>query len=466
MLTINKYYMQKLSKVFFALLFVASGFASYAQSQTHIDYIVAVVGKDIILSSDIEQRLMMMKQSGELPTSGDPKCQILEQMLTEKLLVNQARLDSIKVNNMGVESQVQDRIDRLVASLGSMKAVEELYKKTAYQIRQELRETVKDQALAQQMHAEISDKVTITPNEVQKFFNARPKDSLPLLPDQYIFRQIALYPPASSDAKLEARQKLLNIRERILKGEKFSNLAILYSQDVESAKRGGELGFAPAKNYVKPFADACTNLKDGQVSNIVETEYGFHIIQMIEHRGDLFNARHILIKPVFSAESQLKVTNKLDSIARIVRADSMTFDQAALRFSEDKNSRLNGGLIVNMVPYQTNHNYNTTKFDKDFINPKDYYAISSLKEGQISQPYESQDDQGQEIVKITKIERFIPTHVANLKDDFKLIQDMALEKKQSEYFDKWLTEKITSMYIKIDPTYANCVFQKKGWFKK
>lgn len=458
--------MQRLSKVVFTLLFVAAGFSSFSQSGSSIDYVVAVVGKDIILSSDIEQRLLMMKQSGELPTSGDPKCKILEQMLVEKLLVNQARLDSIKLNNMGVESAVQERIDRLVASMGSMKAVEEMYKKTAFQIKQELRETVKDQYLAQQMHGEINEKVVITPSEVQKFYNSRPKDSLPVLPDQYIFRQIALYPPASSEAKLEAREKLLSIRERILKGEKFSNLAILYSQDVESAKRGGELGFAPAKNYVKPFADACANLKEGQVSNIVETEYGFHIIQMVERRGELFNARHILVKPVFSAESHQKVTNRLDSIARVIRMDSLTFEKAALRFSEDKNSRLNGGLVVNMVPYNSNLNYNTTKFDKDYINPKDYYAISGLKQGEISQPYESQDEQGQEIVKITKIERFIPSHVANLKDDFKLIQDIAIQKKQSDYFEKWLDDKIESMYIRIDSSFGNCVFEKKGWFKK
>jgi len=315
--------MQRLSKVLFTLLFVATGLMSFAQQKGAIDYVVAIVGKDIILASDIEQRLLMMKQSGEMPTSGDPKCIILEQMLTEKLLLNQARLDSLKINSMGVEGALEDRLDRMVATLGSMKAVEEMYKKTSFQIKQELRETIKDQYLANQMQGTINEKVTITPSDVQKYFSARPKDSLPLLPDQYVFRQIVLYPPASGDAKLEARQKLLSIRERVLKGEKFANLAILYSQDIESAKRGGELGLASAKNYVKPFADACSNLKEGQVSNIVETEYGFHIIQMVERRGDLFNARHILIKPEFSAEDHLKVKNKLDSIARLIRQDSI-----------------------------------------------------------------------------------------------------------------------------------------------
>lgn len=458
--------MQRLSKVLFTLLFVATGLMSFAQQKGAIDYVVAIVGKDIILASDIEQRLLMMKQSGEMPTSGDPKCIILEQMLTEKLLLNQARLDSLKINSMGVEGALEDRLDRMVATLGSMKAVEEMYKKTSFQIKQELRETIKDQYLANQMQGTINEKVTITPSDVQKYFSARPKDSLPLLPDQYVFRQIVLYPPASGDAKLEARQKLLSIRERVLKGEKFANLAILYSQDIESAKRGGELGLASAKNYVKPFADACSNLKEGQVSNIVETEYGFHIIQMVERRGDLFNARHILIKPEFSAEDHLKVKNKLDSIARLIRQDSIKFDLAALRFSEDKNTRLSGGLVVNQVPVQSNTNYNSTKFDKDFINKADYFAISNLKEGQISDPYESIDEAGQSIVKIMKVEKFIPSHVANLKDDFKLLQDIALQEKQRRYFDQWLTEKIQSMYIKIDPSFGNCVFERKGWFKK
>lgn len=457
--------MQRPLKVVLTLFFLATGFMSFAQQKGMVDYIVAVVGKDIILASDVEQRLLMMKQSGELPTTGDVKCQILEQMLTEKLLVNQARIDSIKINQMGIESSLQDRMDRLVATMGSMKAVEEMYKKTAFQIKQELRETIKDQFLAQQERSSIMEKVVVTPSDVQKFFSKMPKDSLPLLPDQYIFRQIALYPPASSNAKLEAKDKLLSIRERILKGEKFANLAILYSQDIESAKRGGELGFAPAKNYVKPFADACANLREGQVSNIVETEYGYHIIQMTERKGDLFNARHILIKADFSPEHKMVVMNKLDSIANLIRHDSLTFEKAALRFSEDKNSRLNGGMVVNMVPMNSNMNYNTNKFDKDYINPKDYYSISTLKEGQISQPYESVDDSQQQVVKITKIEKFIPSHVVNLKEDFKLIQDIALQKKQEEYFEKWLNESIQKMYIKIDPSFVKCDFRKKGWIK-
>lgn len=459
--------MQRLSKVVFTLLLLATGFVSYAQQNNGlVDYVVAIVGKDIILASDIDQRFMMMKQSGELPVTGDVKCQILEQVLTEKMLVNQARLDSIKVNTMGVEGAVQDRLDRMVATLGSMKAVEEMYKKTAYQIKQELRSTIQDQYLAGQMRQEIVDKVVITPSDVQKYFNSLPKDSLPLLPDQYVFRQIALYPPASSDAALEAKSKLLNIRERVLKGEKFSNLAILYSQDPESAKRGGELGFVTPKSMVKPFSDAAMALKDGQVSGIVETEYGFHLIQMIEKRGDLYNARHILIKPVFSVENQLVVTNKLDSIARLIRQDSLTFEAAALKFSEDKNSRLNGGLVVNMAPYNSNMNYNSTKFDKDFIDKRDYFSISNLKQGEISQPYESADESGHPVVKITKIERFIPSHVANLKEDFKLIQDVALQHRQEQYFDKWMEENIHKMYIKIDPTYGNCEFKYKGWIKK
>jgi peptidyl-prolyl cis-trans isomerase SurA len=234
---------------------------------------------------------------------------------------------------------------------------------------------------------------------------------------------------------------------------------------VESAKRGGELGFTTSKTLVKPFADACANLKDGQVSNIVETEYGFHIIQMIERKGDLFNVRHVLIKPDFSAEHKLQVINKLDSIANLIRKDSITFENAALKFSEDKNSRLNGGIVVNMVPYGSNINYNSTKFDKDYINPKDYYSISGLKEGQISQPYESVDDSQQAVVKITKIEKFIPSHVANIKDDFKLIQDIALQKKQEESFEAWLKGAIEKMYIKVDSSFAKCDFKSKGWIK-
>ncbi len=426
-------------------------------SQEVVDKVVAVVGGDMILNSDIEQEVMRLKMQGELP-EGDVKCTILEQLLVQKLLLHQSRIDSIQPNEVSIENEVERRLRYFTNQIGSEKALENYFHKSLYEIRSDLRDVIREQHLTQQMRQKVVDEIAVTPSEVKAFYKTIPTDSLPMIPEQYELQQIAIYPPSSAQAKFRVKEKLLELRSRILKGERFSSLAVAYSEDLGSAKRGGELGFRTREEYVKSFADAAFNLADGQVSQIVESEYGFHIIQMIEKRNNQVNVRHILLKPQFSSDMIVEAKNKLDSIASLIKSDSLTFEHACLRFSEDKKSRLNGGLVVNSED-------NTKYFQKEQIQPSDYYIIKKLTAGVISEPFESRDEHANVIFKIVKVKRIVPSHKANLTDDYDVIQRMTKQGREYEIFMKWIKEKQLITYIKIDSEYKRCKFTSEGWIK-
>jgi len=439
------------------LLLLTLSFVRSAFSQEVIDKVIAVVGGDMILSSDIDQEVMRLKMQGGLP-DGDVKCQIFEQILIQKLLLHQSKIDSIVVNDGAVEGEIDRRLQYFVNQIGSEKALENYFHKTIYEIKADLREVIKEQQLTQQMRQKVVEKITVTPSEIKSFYKTIPTDSLPLIPTQYVLREIAIYPPSSAEAKFRVKEKLLDIRSRILKGERFSMLAMAYSEDLASAKKGGELGFRSRDELVKSFADAAFNLADGQVSQIVESEYGFHIIQMIEKRNNQVNVRHILLKPQFTSDMLVEAQNKLDSIAGLIKADSLTFEKACSIYSEDKKSRMNGGLVVN----PTN---NTKYFEKEQLQPSDYYIIKDLKKNEVSASFESRDEKANVIFKIIRIEDIIPSHKANLKDDYNIIQVMTKQYNEQDLFMKWIKEKQKTTYIKIDPEYKRCKFQSEGWIK-
>ena len=426
-------------------------------SQEVIDNVIAVVGGDMILKSDIEQEVMRLKMQGGLP-EGDVKCEILEQILIQKLLLHQSRIDSIQPNDGAIESEIERRLRYFVNQIGSEKALENYFHKTLYEIKSDLRDVIKEQQLTQQMKQKVVEKILVTPSEVKSFYKTIPFDSLPIIPSQYVLREIAIYPPSSAQAKFRVKEKLLDIRSRILKGERFSMLAMAYSEDLASAKKGGELGFRSRDELVKSFADAAFNLADGQVSQIVESEYGFHIIQMIEKKNNQVNVRHILLKPQFTSDMLIEAQNKLDSIANLIKKDSLTFAKACAYYSEDKKSKMNGGLVVN----STN---NTKYFEKEQLQPSDYYVIKELKKGQVSAPFESRDDKANVIFKIIKIEDIIPSHKANLTDDYNIIQTITKQSRENDVFMKWVKEKQKITYIKIDPEYKGCKFKSEGWIK-
>ncbi len=449
--------MKALQFLSFISIFVTIGYTAKPQDAKVIDKVIAVVGNERVLLSDVEQELLRIKMQGS-PDENINRCQLFEQLLIQKLLITQAKIDSLTTNESSVEMELDRRLKYFINQIGSEKALENYFKKPIFEIKDDLRQIIRDQQLTQQMRQKIVDKVKITPSEVKSYYKKIPADSLPEIPLQYELQQIMIFPPAAEKAKLEAKERLLNIRNRILNGERFSTLAALYSEDRASAIKGGELGFRSREELVKAFADAAFNLKEGQISQVVETEYGFHIIQMIERRNDQVNVRHILLKPQFSSDLLAKAIEKLDSIATLIKADSITFDDATFKFSEDKKSNLNKGLMIN--PYT-----GTSLFEKEHLQPSDFYAIKDLKPGEFSVPFESRDEHANVVFKIIKVKRIVPAHKANLKDDYDKIQSMAKADKENEILREWLAKKIKSVFIRIDEDFRNCEFETKGWIK-
>ncbi|MDR1984568.1 MAG: peptidylprolyl isomerase [Prevotellaceae bacterium] len=429
---------------------------SQAQEKNVIDKVVAVIGNEAVLLSDVEMDIYHRKMRGIL-SEENLFCTVLEEMLQSRLFIAQAKIDSLTATPSAIQSSVDDNINYYISMVGSEKALEDQFKKPISKIREMMSAPAEEQILIQQMRSKIVQGIEVTPADAKRFYESIPADSMPTIPEQYSFQQITIYPP-TADANFEVRERLLELRERIMKGEKFSTLAILYSQDPESAKRGGELGLSPATNYVVPFRNAALSLKPGQVSHVVETEYGFHIIQMIEKQGkDLINVRHILLKPIYSANDQRLAFSRLDSVRNLITSDSITFEQAAMFFSKDEKTRMNGGLVSNPSTL-------SPRFDKDQLG-NNYFVLRELKPGQISDPFKSTDDNGREVYKIVKLKEIIPTHKANLKDDFSVIKSMAEGQKQMEKIVKWLTKKQEETYIKIDDDYKNCKFESPNWIK-
>ncbi len=445
-------------KFFFTLsLLVFSTLCVVAQNGIVIDKVVAVVGSEMILLSDVESQADYMRIQG-VTSDKNINCKVLENLLLQKLLLAQAKVDSLKATDAMIDEQVDRRLRMIMAQLGGEKATEEYFRKPIFQLKKDWRDLVSEQILTQQMQAKLMKDIPVTPSEVERVYKKMPKDSLPVIPIQYVLRQIVLLPPAN-DAKFDVRERLLEIRERIINGEKFSTLAVLYSEDPGSAKRGGELGLTPKQEYAAAFANAAMALKPGQVSPIVETEFGYHLIQLIEKDGnDMFNARHILLKPKYTVADRQAAFQKLDSIAAVIKKGDMTFEQAAFRLSQDVKSNANGGLVVN----ETNL---SSRFEKDQLNPADYAVLRNMKEGDISIPYEAQDKLGNTQYKILQLAELIPSHPANPEDDYNVIQQLAKQQRQQAAFDAWITKKQASTYMRLDPMFQNCEFERSGWVK-
>ena len=427
-----------------------------------VDKTVAVVGNEVIMISDIESEMQMMQSYYGLQSDRKARCELLENMLSSKLFLMQARVDSISVNNDMVEGELSNRIDMLKSSLGGEDAVEKEFGKPIYKLRQEWRADIENQTLTQQMKQEIASKIPeLTPYDVQKYIDSTEPEDLPMVPVKYQLRQICIYPDREA-ANLAVKERLLAIRERIINGEKFSTLARIYSQDPGSARKGGELGLASKSIFWPVFSDAAMALKPGIVSQIVETPDGFHIIEVLEKKGDMFNARHILLKPEYTSEDRQKAFHTLDSLKTELNNEAVTFELAARFYSEDPATRTNGGQMADPA---TGSSY----FEIDQLKPQDYAAIKDLKEGEISDPVESLDNEGRNgntVYKIIKVDKIIPAHPATFSNDYTLMMDMAKQKLQMEAIEEFLTSKIKSTYIVIDPMFEDCVFERDGWYEK
>ncbi|HKL07715.1 MAG TPA: peptidylprolyl isomerase [Bacteroidales bacterium] len=447
-----------LKKLFISAVLTITTFNLIAQNQFIADRVVANVGDKIILQSDVENQVIQLKAQG-YQSRGDIKCEIFQELLVQKLLLIQAELDSIQVGANQVESELERRLIYFIRQIGSQEKLEEFYNKSIIEIKEDFRPLIREQILTQMMQSELVSGVKVSPKEIEKFYKKMPKDSIPMVNTQYKINQIVAYPPEDEESRAEAREKLLDIRKRIINGERFSTLAVLYSEDPGSARKGGELGFRTRDELDPEFAKAAFRLTDdGGVSRIVESEYGFHIIQLIAQQGNQVNVRHILIIPKVNVQQKIKARNKLDSVVTLIRNDSLSFTNAALRFSEDEKSRLNEGLMVN--PQNS-----STTFELDQLPRAEYNIVKDLEVGAISEPFETVDESGKPVFKIVKVAEKTDAHKANLEDDYEMIEEIAIMEKQQQKIDEWLEETKKNTYIRIDDSFMNCKFLENGWIK-
>ena len=468
-------------KIFAVLATVAvlmsAGVLTAQKRQVVLDRVVAVVGSSAVLYSEVAEYADMLveqrRQQG-FTSDRDPMNESLEMLMRQKLLYNQALLDSLAPPT--VETYVEDQMQSMIAEAGSIAALEARQHMAIFNYREIIRQRITEQEYARSMQQDVISNITITPGEVENYYKELKEDELPLVPEQYVYAQIVRFPSSQEDAKRRTRERLLEMRERIISGK--SSMAVLartYSLDPGSAMRGGELTPGPLSQLTRPYADALEKLKPGQISEVVESEFGFHIIELIdEPKNGLYHSRHILLRPTYTTEELVEPANFLDSIAKLIRKDSITFEKAALEFSEDKLTRMNGGLVTNhdllMSSLQyANVKYTATKFRReDFGEGKslhDYIALTKLKEGEVSDAYMSEDLRGNEHSKIVKLLQIIPTHTASLEEDYSAIEEMALSEKQDKAFKKWLAEKIDGLYVYISPEFRDGDFEFPNWVK-
>ena len=448
-----------MNKTFITILisaFLLINFQLSAQPRV-IDKVVAVVGNQVILKSEIEEQYLQMQAQG-LYSDENQKCEIFEQILFQKLLVVQAKLDSIEVSEKRVDAEIEGRLESFINQIGSKEKLEEYFGKSILEIKEDFKPIVKEQILSQKMQAEITKDVKVTPSDVKNYFNEIPKDSLPMIDAQYEIAQIVKKPIINDEVKKAVKEKLNKLRERILSGENFKTLAVLYSDDKSSAKNGGELGFVNRADLVAEFASAAFDLEENDISEMIETEFGFHIIKLIERKGEKINVRHILIIPKVLADDKYKVKQELDSITRVIRLDTLTFEQAAMKFSDDDDTKRNGGLMIN--PYTR-----TSKFKLKQIDPSTNFALRGLKVGQISSPFEAKGRAAASDFRIIFLKSKTEAHTVNMKDDYQLIQDMAESDKKQKVIDKWVEETQKETFIKLEDDYKKCKFNFPGWLK-
>ena len=429
-----------------------------SQAQGIIDKIVGIVGNEIIMMSDIENQYIQMA-SQQMKVDGNTRCEILEDMMFQKLLYVQAQKDSLSVTPKEVETELDRRLSVFINQIGSEQKLEEYFGKTIKSIKDDLRSTIEEQMLAQKVQQKIIGDTKVTPSEVKNFFEKLPADSIPTIEAYYELSEIVIKPEVSKEDKEKVVAELNKIRERILNGESFSTMAVLYSEDSGSAMKGGELGFVSKTDLVPEFSQVAFNLTSPlDVSQVVETEYGFHIIQMIEKKGNMMNFRHILMKPKVSMEALEAADKKANEVYSILQSDTISFIDAVKKYSNG-DSKGSDGKVMN--PY-----YGDARMTSDFLDPYTKSAVMPLKEGEYSKPFLSSDNKGSRVIKIVRLDLDVKEHKANMKDDYLTLQRAALEDKNSRLIDEWVKDKVQSVYIKIDDEYKDCNFNVNCWIKK
>ena len=469
--------MKKIISIALCLCFLGAGVVAQKRF-VMLDKVVAVVGNSSINYTDVKQlasQILEQRRSEGYTSDRPAQDEALENLLTQKLLYNQALLDSVEISQTDVVQRVEQQVQSMVDREGSITALEKKTHMAIYHIRDLVRRQIEEQSYAQMMQQTVIGATKIVPGEVERFYKSKDKNDLPVIAEQYMYAQITMFPKNMKEAKLRTRERLIEMRERIVTGKtRFATLARMYSVD-GSAIHGGELEPAPLAGFVKPFADALAELKPGQVSEVVETEFGFHLIQLIDQKGNLYHCRHILLRPTYTIDEILAPMRELDSLANLIKKDSLSFEEAAKKHSDDKYSKMNGGVVTNHDLLERYSAYDAkltaTKFLKEDFGAMggksidDYNAIRRLKEGEMSAPFRSTDMMGNELVKIVKLLKIIPAHQASLEDDYLRLEQMALNQKQEKEFNQWLDKKMASMYIYIAPEFRNSEFENKNWVK-
>ena len=447
------------TKVYALMLMLFAVVSVYGQDNV-IDEVVWVVGDEAILKSDVENERLNAQYEGR-KFDGDPYCIIPEQLAIQKLFLHQAAIDSIEVSEQEIISDVERRTNWLIDQIGSKEKVEEYYNKTSTQIREMLRENIRDGKTVQKMQQQIVGDIKITPAEVRRYFKDLPQDSIPFIPTQVEVQIITMEPKIPQEEIERVKKTLRDYTERVTSGEiAFSTLARLYSEDEGSRRRGGELGFMGRAELVPEYANVAFNLQDpNKVSKIVESEFGFHIIQLMEKRGDRIKVRHILLKPHVPEEALMAGTARLDSIADDIRNGKFTFEEAASVLSQDKDTRNNHGLLPNP---QTN----TSKFEMQELPPEIAKVVDKMKVGEISEAFTMiPQNTGKEECVIVKLKSRINGHKATISEDYQNLKEIVLEKRRDEMLDKWIREKQKHTYVRINENWKNCTFKYPGWIK-
>ena len=439
-------------------LALMTGSAVYGQDNV-IDEVVWVVGDEAILKSEVEEARMSALYEGR-KFDGDPYCVIPEEIAVRKLFLHQAALDSIEVSESEVIQRVDQMTNMYIANIGSREKMEEYFNKTSSQIREALRDNAREGLKVQRMQQKLVGEIKITPAEVRRHFKDLPQDSIPYIPTQVEVQIITQQPKIPLEEIEDVKSRLREYTDRVNKGESFSMLARLYSDDRGTAINGGEMPFT-GRGYLDPaFANVAFNLQDpNKVSKIVESEYGFHIIQLMEKRGDRIKVRHILLKPHVPEEALMAGTARLDSIADDIRNGKFTFEEAASVLSQDKDTRNNHGLLPNP---QTN----TSKFEMQELPPEIAKVVDKMKVGEISEAFTMIPQKtGKEECVIVKLKSRINGHKATISEDYQNLKEIVLEKRRDEMLDKWIREKQKHTYVRINENWKNCTFKYPGWIK-
>ena len=439
----------------------ARGTADSTNVQSVVDEVIWVVGDEAILKSDVETMRIQGQQEG-MRWKGDPDCAIPEQIAVQKLYLHQAAIDSIEVTEAEISAGIEQQIEYMISVIGSREKLEEYQKKSMNQIRSELRESFRDRQMIQSMQRQLVKDITVTPADVRRYFEHLPQDSIPFVPTEVEVQIIAQTPRVDQEEINRVKDELRDYTDRVNRGEtSFQTLARLYSEDPGTARRGGELGYTGRGTLDQSFANVAFNLTDPKkVSKIVESEFGFHIIQLIDKRGDKVNVRHILRKPVVSQEAIDKALARLDSIRSDIREGKFSFEAGASMISDDKDTRNNNGLMANAT-----QNGRTSRFQLQDLPPEVARTVDTLKVGDISAPFQMINARGKTVCVIAKLKSRSEGHKATITEDFQVMKDVVLEKRRQEKLHEWVVNKIKATYVRVNDRYKDCQFEYQGWIK-